>query len=138
MNFFHNSFNLGYRLGSLSRNLEIVIETANAKTAKERYQIEAYRIHENLKYVHDELSELNILDQIQTEIENYLTELTGFYKEELPESQKQGMFLSKVKRKLTDHKLRPNRTLKQHEVAELDLKLKMWKDRITNELIKMN
>ena len=68
----HNAFNIGYKLGSLSRHLEIVLETANAKNEKERYQIEVYRIHESLKYVLDELEDLNILEKVKYDLGSYL------------------------------------------------------------------
>ncbi|OLS22703.1 MAG: hypothetical protein HeimC3_29770 [Candidatus Heimdallarchaeota archaeon LC_3] len=132
----HNAFNIGYRLGSLSRHLEIVIETANAKTSKEKYQIEVYRIYESLKYVLDELEDLNILEKVQYDLSSYLNQLTGLNSKETQNELKRSMVLSKFKKKISDHKLRTNRVLKPHEVSELDLKLKMWKDRITNEFVK--
>lgn len=132
----HNAFNIGYKLGSLSRHLEIVIETANSKSSKEKFQIEVYRIFECLKYVLDELEELNILDKVQNDLSSYLNQLTGLDSKEEQKEFKRSMVLSKVKKKITDHRLRSDRVLKPQEVAELNLKLKMWKDRITNAFVK--
>lgn len=132
----HNTFNLGFKIGSLARDIELVIETMNKKTDKEKVKIEAYRVHETIKYVYDELDSLNILDKIKDDMGDYLANLTGFGLSDDDESERKGL-ITKVKKGIADRKLRLNRNLNSQEISELDLKIKSWKDRITSDLVKL-
>lgn len=129
-------FILGYKLGELSREIELVIETAQRTQKKERHQIKVVRIYEALRYVVDEMIKLGASEEIQNDLTLYLSQLAKNYseiKEKIESEQQQDvqteMIVSKLKRKFA----RKNRDLKLDEAKELDMKLKIWKDRITLE-----
>jgi hypothetical protein len=121
------ALNIGYKLGELSRQIEMVIETANKSRSRERLHIEVFRVNEGLKFILDELKLSNTSETIQNDIEEYLKETINLNMDE-----KSGMILGKLKKKLADRKYRSN--LKIDEVKELDLKLKIWRDKLTSEL----
>ena len=130
-------FILGHKLGELSREIELVIETAQRPQKSERHQIKVVRVYEALKYILDELVELKISDEIQKDFTVYINNLAKNYseiknkidKEEDREFENE-MIVSKLKRKIR----RKNRDLKLEEVKEFHQKLTIWKDRITIEL----
>lgn len=133
----HEVFILGHKFGELSREIEIVIETAEREQKSERHQIKVLRVYESLRYTLDELIQLGISDEIQKDIAVYMNNLAKSYSEiknKIEEEEDQEfeseMIVSKLKRKLR----RKNRDLKLVEVKEFYQKLKIWKDRITIEL----
>ncbi|UCG04145.1 MAG: hypothetical protein JSW11_09190 [Candidatus Heimdallarchaeota archaeon] len=130
-------FILGHKLGELSREIELVVETAQRDEKSERLQIKVIRVYEILKYIHNELIQLEISNEIQKDIEAYMSTLAKNYSEikdkiDREESQdfENEMIVSKIKRKMR----RKNRDLKLETVKEFHEKLKIWKDRITIEL----
>ncbi|MFX0124737.1 MAG: hypothetical protein ACFFAE_13995 [Candidatus Hodarchaeota archaeon] len=132
-------FILGHKLGELSREIELVIETAPRQQKSERHQIKVVRVYEALRYILNELEELEISDEIQKDFSFYMNNLAKNYSEiknkiALEEDQdfKEEMIVSKLKRRIR----RKNRDLKLEEVKEFHQKLKIWKDRITVELSK--
>ncbi len=133
----HEVFILGHKLGELSREIELVIETAEREQKSERHQIKVLRVYESLRYILDELIQLGISDEIQKDITVYMNNLAKLYSEiknKIEEEEDQGfedeMIVSKLKRKLR----RKNKDLKLEEVKEFHQKIKIWKDRITVEL----
>lgn len=129
------SFDIGFKLGSLSRYLEIVLESAAASSSDKR-KIEAFRVFETLKYVVDQLSSANAMEGLRNEISEYLEELTGGPSDKEKEIPEKEMILTKIKKKITDRRPRSDRDLKISEVSALDLKLKMWKDKFVTGLMK--
>ena len=132
------AFNIGFQIGNLSRQVEIVIETTNAKEKSARVKIQAFRVFESLKYVIDELESGNILEKVQIDMSVYLSQLTGISKNDASSDTKPDMILRKLTKKLSTRKLRLDRDLKTQEISELDLKLSMWKDRISSEFVKLS
>ncbi|MHA2203786.1 MAG: hypothetical protein ACW991_08860 [Candidatus Hodarchaeales archaeon] len=133
----HEVFILGHKLGELSREIELVIETAEREVKSERHHIKVLRVYESLRYILDELTQLGISDEIQKNITVYMNNLGKSYSEikfKIEEEEDQvfedEMIVSKLKRKLR----RKNRDLKLEEVKEFHQKIKIWKDRITIEL----
>ncbi|MFX1517288.1 MAG: hypothetical protein ACFFC6_13375 [Promethearchaeota archaeon] len=133
-------FILGHKLGELSREIELVIETAERPEKSERHQIKVVRVYEALKYLVDELAILWISDEIQKDITVYMNILAKNYSEiknrileEDTQEFESEMIVSKIKRKMR----RKNKNLKLEEVKELHQKAKMWKDRITIELSRL-
>ena len=133
-------FILGHKLGELSREIELVIETAERQDKREKHQIKVTRVYESLKYLIDELALLGISDEIQKDITVYMNLLAKNYSEiknriseENIQEFESEMIVSKIKRRMR----RKNRNLKLEEVKELHQKIKIWKDRITIELSRL-
>ncbi|WP_455463325.1 hypothetical protein [Candidatus Hodarchaeum mangrovi] len=122
--------NIGFKLGEIVREVELVIETA-PKRSRERIHIELFRVYEGLRYVLDELKVLNCSSEVQFEIESYLDQLSGrkLSKESINDEKR---LLTKVKEKLRERSF--SSKLKIEEVKELQLKLKIWRDRISGDL----
>ncbi|MFW9996262.1 MAG: hypothetical protein ACFFD4_29745, partial [Candidatus Odinarchaeota archaeon] len=128
---FETLFDIGYKVGALSRQVEMVIE-ASSKRSSERLHIMVYRVYENLKYILNELKELGISEKVQEDLLIYLSQLTGgkiIENSEQDEEESTTMVIGTIKRKIKDRKQNLNRKLKIDEVRELDLKLKLWKDK---------
>lgn len=135
----HEVFIVGHKLGELSREIELVIETAEREEKGERHQIKVLRVYESLKYLLDELKKMGISDEIQKDITIFINTLAKSYSEikikiEEEENQEfeEEMIVSRLKRRLR----RKNKDLKLDEVKEFHQKIKIWKDRITIELSK--
>ncbi|MFX0015892.1 MAG: hypothetical protein ACFFB2_18050 [Promethearchaeota archaeon] len=132
-------FILGHKFGELSREIELVIETAEREEKRERHQIKVIRIYDSLRYIHDELKQLGVSEEIQRDLSLYLNTLAKNYSEirnRIVEEEKQEteteMIVSKLKRRFQ----RKNLDLKPNEVADLSVKLKIWKDKMILELLK--
>ncbi|MHA2296775.1 MAG: hypothetical protein ACXAEU_03140 [Candidatus Hodarchaeales archaeon] len=132
-------FNLGFKLGSLSRQVEIVIETASKSSSNKRIKIKVYRVYDSLKYILDELMELGISEMVQKDLKSYLNQLAGGrIDEELEQEQEEGeeqeddetRVFGKIRKKFKDRRQNLSRDLKENKARELDVKLKLWKDRI--------
>lgn len=126
-------FILGHKLGELSREIELVIETSQREDRREKHKIKVIRVYESMKYVHDELMQLGTSEEIQKDFTLYLKNLAKKYSEikrkiddEQGKVTKDEMIVSKFKRKIS----RKNRDLHLYEVKELDLKLKILKDKL--------
>ncbi|MFX1506858.1 MAG: hypothetical protein ACFFDC_12210 [Promethearchaeota archaeon] len=134
----HEVFILGHKLGELSRDIELVIETAEREERGEKHHIKVLRVYESLRYLLDELNKLEISDEIQKDITVFINNLAKSYSEikykieEEDQEFENEMIVSKLKRRLR----RKNKDLKLEEVKEFHQKIKIWKDRITIELSK--
>ena len=133
-------FILGHKLGELTREIELVIETAERQEKSERHQIKVIRVYDSLKYLTDELALLGISDELQKDITVYMNILAKNYSEiknriseENIQEFETEMIVSKIKRRMR----RKNRNLKLELVKELHQKGKIWKDRITIELSRL-
>ncbi|MFX1283134.1 MAG: hypothetical protein ACFFB5_05740 [Promethearchaeota archaeon] len=134
-------FILGHKLGELAREIELVTETAQRTEKRERHQIKVIRVYDSLRYILDELTLLEVSEEIQKDISLYINQLAKNYSEikrKIEESQDQDsekeMIVTRLKRKMS----RKNRDLKLDEVRNLGMKLKIWKDRITIELSRLS
>lgn len=134
-------FILGHKLGELSREIELVIETAQRTQKKQRHQIKVLRVYDSLRYVLNELTLLKVSEEILKDLASYLNMLAKNYSEikrKTEEKQNQDfekeMIVTKLKRKMS----RKNRDLKLDEVKDLGMKLRIWKDRITLELSRLS
>ncbi|MFX0137961.1 MAG: hypothetical protein ACFFDN_30245 [Candidatus Hodarchaeota archaeon] len=126
------TFNIGYNLGELSRQIAMVIETANQQCSKQ-LSIEVYRVYENLKYILDELISINASETITNDLKSYLNQLSrGKYDRDSESDETHELILEKLKRRFAER--RQKGKLKPAAVKKLDLKLKIRKDRITREL----
>ena len=77
MSYYYSILNIGYRLGNAARDIELVIETLNNKDTKLKFHLELYRVQETSKYINDELVAIQAMESIQSDIQSYLTQLTG-------------------------------------------------------------
>jgi len=126
--------NIGFKLGEIVRQVELVIETA-PKRSSERIHIEVFRVYEGLRAVMNELHSINCSIEVQSEIESYLDQLSGkkLSKESINDEKR---LLTKVKEKLKERSF--SSKLKVDEVKELQLKLKIWRDRISGDIIRLS
>ncbi|MFW9904823.1 MAG: hypothetical protein ACFFFH_10865 [Candidatus Thorarchaeota archaeon] len=132
-------FIIGHKLGELSREIELVVETAEREERGGRHQIKVLRVYESLRYLLDELNKMGISEEIQKDITVFINNLAKFYSEikyKIEEEENQEfedeMIVTKLKRRLR----RKNKDLKLEEVKEFHQKIKIWKDRLTVELSK--
>ena len=137
MTYYYSILNIGYRLGNLARDIELVIETLNSKESKLKFHLELYRVQETLKYINDELVAIQVMESIQSDIQSYLIQLTGFDANN-EEKDERTTILKKIKKGVTERKYRANRELNSTEIRELDLKVKGWKDKLIGELAKIS
>ena len=140
MTYYHSILNIGYRMGNLARELEIVIERLNSKSTKsKKIHIELYRVQEALKYVIEELEKMKALQSITSDIQGYFLQLTGIntLEEDEEGNEERKPLLTRIKQGVVDRKYRPNRELQPREIYELDLKLKTWKDKLAGELVRL-
>lgn len=125
--------NIGYKLGELSRQIDLVIESS-PKTSAKRIKIKVFRVYEGLRYIFDELKAITCSPDIQLEIETYLNQLSGgkFSKETIDDEKR---LLARVKGKLKERSLTSE--LKIDEVNELKLKIDIWRNRISGDLARL-
>jgi CCR4-NOT transcriptional regulation complex NOT5 subunit len=134
----HEVFIVGHKLGELSREIELVIETAEREERSGRHQIKVLRVYESLRYLLDELIKMGLSEDIQKDITVFINNLAKSYSEikhkieEEDQEFEEEMIVSKLKKRFR----RKNKDLKLEEVKEFHQKLKIWKDRITIELSK--
>ena len=127
--------NIGFKLGEIVRQVELVIETA-PKRSSERIHIELFRVYEGLRFVLDELHAANCSIEVQAEIESYLDQLSGGKKPLKDNIDDDKRLLTRVKEKLRERSF--SSKLKIDEVKELQLKLKIWRDRISGDLVRLS
>ena len=65
-------FILGHKLGELTREIELVIETVQHTQKRERHQIKVIRVYDSLRYILDELTLLDVSEEIQKEFSSYM------------------------------------------------------------------
>ncbi|MFW9916495.1 MAG: hypothetical protein ACFFGZ_12890 [Candidatus Thorarchaeota archaeon] len=131
-------FHLGCKFGELSRQIEMAIETQSWRHC--RVEIELSRVDEILKSILDELMRLDtseIAEKTQNDVKVYLERLTEekIEAEEEDEEEYETM-ISRIRTKIKKRKYK--RKLKTDEVSDLDLNLKIWEDRIINELVRQS
>ena len=134
---YHSILNIGYRLGNLARDVEIVLESQKTKDPnKKKFHLEVFRVQEILKYIVDELEHIDEYGPTRIDIQDYIIQLTGEPIAEDDDEERKTL-LRKIKQGITDRKYRADRALNAREVYELDLKLKGWKDKLLGELVKL-
>ncbi|MHA2370698.1 MAG: hypothetical protein ACXADX_17935 [Candidatus Hodarchaeales archaeon] len=131
-------FHLGHKFGELSRQIEMAIETQSWRHC--RVEIELYRVDESLKIILGELMKLHdseIAEKTQTDIKSYLERLTEEKMDDGEEQEEEyATMISRIKTKIKKRKYK--RKLKSDEVKDLDVNLKIWEDRIINELVRQS
>ena len=134
---YHSILNIGYRLGNLARDVEIVLESQKTKDPNmKKFHLEVFRVQEILKYIVDELEHIDEYGPTRIDIQDYIIQLTGEPIAEDDDEERKTL-LRKIKQGITDRKYRADRALNAREVYELDLKLKGWKDKLLGELVKL-
>ena len=134
---YHSILNIGYRLGNLARDVEIVLESQKTKDPNlKKFHLEVFRVQEILKYIVDELEHIDEYGPTRRDIQDYIIQLTGEPIAEDDDEERKTL-LRKIKQGITDRKYRTDRALNAREVYELDLKLKGWKDKLLGELVKL-
>ncbi len=131
-------FHLGHTFGELARQIEMAIETQSWRHC--RVEIELYRVDESLKSILAELMKLDaseIAEKTQADIKSYLERLTEEkMDDEEDQEEEYETMISRIKTKIKKRKYK--RKLKADEVTDLDLNLKIWEDRIINELVRQS
>ena len=132
-------FNIGYKIGEMTRQVEISIEFEKNPTSQ-RPILKVAQIYESLKYVFHELELLNIPKELLKEIEEYLDQISGgkYLEDKMTDEDKPDeMFLGRIKKSLTKRNQNLNRDMKIDEMKTILLKLQIWRDRISNSFARM-
>jgi len=132
-------FNIGYKIGEMTRQVEISIEFVKNPT-RQRPILKVAQIYESLKYIFQELELLKIPKEILKEIEEYLDQISGgkYLEEKIPDKEKPDeMFLGRIKKSLTKRNQNLNRDMKIDEMENILLKLQIWRDRVSNSFARM-
>ncbi len=132
-------FNIGYKFGEMTRQVEISIEFEKNST-RERPILKVAQIYESLKYIFQELELLNIPKELLKEIEEYLDQISGgkYLEDKVTDEDKPDeMFLGRIKKSLTKRNQNLNRDMKIDEMKTVLLKLQIWRDRISNSFARM-
>ncbi len=69
-------FNIGFKIGELRRQAEIVERFAK-NPSKQRLKLEVIHVFDNLRYILHELELLKISEAVLTETREYLDEFSG-------------------------------------------------------------
>ncbi len=132
-------FNIGFKIGELKRQAEIVDRYAK-NPSKQRPRLEVIHVFDSLRYILHELELLKISKAVLVEIREYLDDLSGgkysAAMEELTEKSDE-MFLARIKKSLYNRIKSMNRDMKQEEAKKLTLKLSLWRDRISNDFTRL-
>ena len=132
-------FNIGFKIGEMTRQIEISIEFVKNPT-RQRPILKIAQIYESLKYIYQELELLKISNEILLGIEEYLNEISGgkFSDDILTEEEKSDeMLLGRIKKSLMKRNQNLNRDMKLEEMKTLLRKLQIWRDRISNSFARM-
>ncbi|MHA2245895.1 MAG: hypothetical protein ACXADY_13105 [Candidatus Hodarchaeales archaeon] len=130
-------FLLGVRFGELSQFVELVIDSSKNRDQEKKTKIKVLFVFESLKYILEELTKLDITDDLLEDITSYLDLLTKNYEdikrkiEKEDTTEEKQMIVSKIVKKLSIHKRFRNQDLKLEDVNNLAVRLKIWKDRVT-------
>ncbi|MCK4849640.1 MAG: hypothetical protein KAT16_11465 [Candidatus Heimdallarchaeota archaeon] len=132
-------FNIGFKIGEMTRQIEISIEYVKNPTCQ-RPILKVAQIYESLKYIYQEIELLKISNEILLGIEEYLNEISGgkFSDDVLTEEEKSDeMLLGRIKKSLMKRNQNLNRDMKLEEMKTLLRKLQIWRDRISNSFARM-
>ena len=132
-------FNIGYKIGEMTRQVEISIEFVK-NSSKQRPILQVAQIYESLKYVYQELELMNIPHEILQEIEEYLDWISGgkYSEEKLTTDEKsEEMILGRIKKSLKKLNQNLNRDMKIDDMKSLLRKLQIWRDRVSNAFSRM-
>lgn len=132
-------FNIGYKIGEMTRQLEISIEYIK-NPSRQRPILKAVHIYESLKYISQELELLGIPNVIFQEIDEYLNQISGgkFSEEKMAVEEKTDeMFLGRLKKSIKKLNQNLNREMKADEMKDILRKLQIWRDRISNSFARM-
>jgi hypothetical protein len=132
-------FNIGYKIGEMTRQIELSMEFVKNPT-RQRPILKLDQIYESLKYILLELELLNIPKDILKDITEYLDSVSGGrYSEEQSEEEEKSdeMLLGKIKKSITKRTQNLTREMKIDEMKTLLHKLQIWRDRISNSFARM-
>ena len=132
-------FNIGFKIGEMTRQVEISIEFEKNPT-RQRPILKIAQIYESLKYIFQELELLNIPKELLKEIEEYLDQISGgkYLEDKLTDEEKSDeMLLGRIKKSLKKRNQNLNRDMKIDEMKTILLKLQIWRDRISNSFARM-
>ena len=132
-------FNIGYKIGEMTRQIEISIEFVKNST-RQRPILKVAQIYESLKYIFQELELLNIPKELLKEIEEYLDQISGgkYSEDRLTDEEKSDeMLLGRIKKSLMKRSQNLNRDMKIDEMKTILPKLQIWRDRISNSFARM-
>jgi hypothetical protein len=132
-------FNIGYKIGEMTRQVEVSIEFVK-NSSKQRPILKVAQIYESLKYVYQELELMNIPNEILQEIEEYLDWISGgkYSEEKLATDEKsEEMILGRIKKSLKKLNQNLNRDMKIDDMKSLLRKLQIWRDRVSNAFSRM-
>ncbi len=132
-------YNIGFKLGELIQLAESCNEFAKSSN-QQRPTMNVLQIFESLRYIIQELEILAITESLLKEIGDYLDEISGgkFSAENDPnKSTGDEMLLSRIKKSIKSRGKNLDRDLKPEEIKKLVLKLKIWRDRISNEFTRI-
>lgn len=136
---FEIPFNIGFKIGELKRQAEIVERYAK-NPSKQRPSLEVIYVFDSLRYILHELELLNISEAVLHEIGEYLDDLSGGkYSAAMEEVKDKSdeMFLARIKNSLYNRIKSMNRDMKQEEAQKLALNLSLWRDRISNDFTRL-
>ena len=139
MSSFEIPFNIGFKIGELKRQAEIVERYAK-NPSKQRPSLEVIYVFDSLRYILHELELLNISEAVLHEIGEYLDDLSGGkYSAAMEEVKDKSdeMFLARIKNSLYNRIKSMNRDMKQEEAQKLALNLSLWRDRISNDFTRL-
>ncbi len=132
-------FNIGFKIGEMTRQVEISIEFVKNPT-RQRPILKVAQIYESLRYISQELELLKIPNEILKEITEYLDEISGgkFSEEKMTVEEKSDeMLLGRIKKSLMKRNQNLNRDMKTEDMKTLLRKLQIWRDRISNSFARM-
>ena len=133
-------FIIGFKIGELAKNAEMVISSHNKKEKRFRIQLSASIVYENLRDISEGLKQSNTHENIVKDIDNYLDQFLKKFERHLLSDQssevesESGLIVSRLKKKIQT--LTQGKTLNLEETIELNTKLTSWKDRLILDLSK--
>jgi hypothetical protein len=132
-------YNIGNKLGELTQLAEICIEFAK-NPSNQRPRMEVLRVYEGLRYIMQELELLAFSESLLQELRDYLDKISGgklsdeSTQKQTPEDE---MLLTRIKKSIKSRGQNLDREMKTEEIKNLSLKLKIWRDRISNEFTRI-
>ena len=139
MSNFEIPYNIGTKFGELIKLAEICTEFSKNPSSY-RPRLEVLRVYESLRYILQELELLALSESLLEEIREYLDKISGgkLSEESTPkESTGDEMLLTKIKKSIKSRGQNLEREMKTDEIKNLSLKLKIWRDRISNEFTRI-
>jgi hypothetical protein len=132
-------YNIGNKLGELVQHAEICTEFAK-NPSNQRPKMKILCVYESLRYILQELELLVISETLLQELRDYLDKISGgkLSDESTPkQATEDEMLLTRIKKSIKSRGQNLDREMKTDDIKNLSLKLKIWRDRISNEFTRI-